>query len=177
MFRLDCVVLLWVLMLRPKDLKKSHHVARCALMDDERQAFTALVDTIVDLVPLPMSPSSTTSYLRISIMQPEGEVRLSRLLASAFRIVLLHFPDVFVEVGSKSGIHACCALWTESIHTHSGVRVLKASVTKDLHSGSSWMWFQGWAPAVHVVRSAIVGVPPVTDTVFWHLHRDVGVSV
>ena len=177
LLHLDCAVPLWVLMLRPKDLKKSQHVARCALMVEERKAFTKLVDTIVDLVPLRPSPSSTASYLRKGIVQREGELRLLRLVASTFRIVSLHFPDVSVDVGSKSGIHACYAIGTGSIPTRSGVGVLKASVIRYQHSGSSWVWFLGWAPAIHVVQSAVVGGPPVTNTVFWHLHRDARVSI
>ena len=54
---------------------------------------------------------------------------------------------------TKSGVHACDAIWTGSIPTRSGIRVLKASVTRDQHSGSPWVWFHGWAP-VHVVQSA-----------------------
>ena len=54
-YRLDCAGLLRALMLWPKDLKKSHHVARCALMDEERQAFTELADTLLTWFPPPVA--------------------------------------------------------------------------------------------------------------------------
>ena len=146
---------------RPKDVKKSEHVARCVLLDEERLLFSDLVDFILDLVPLQLSGGSTENYLRIGILRPEGNLRLSRLLASAFRIVALHSSDVAVDVGSKAGTGACYTMWTGMIPTRSRVRVIKASVTRDQQTGSSQMWFQGWAPAMHAMRTAFVGGPSV----------------
>ena len=153
-------------------------------MAAERLAFSHLVDFIiiiiiivVDLVPLQLCCGSTENYLRIGILQLEGDLCLSRLVASAFRIVALHLKDVAVDVGSKTGTHACYAIWTGTIPTQSGVKVLKASVTRDQHAGSSWVWFQVCAPAIQAVQSAFVGDPPSIGKVFWHLHRDARFSL
>ena len=62
---------------RPKNDKKSEHVPRCALLDGERLAFSELVDFLVDLVPFQLWVGSTKNYLRIGIVQPEGDFRLS----------------------------------------------------------------------------------------------------
>ena len=42
-----------------------------------------------------------------------------------------------VGVGNKPGTHACYAIWMGSILSRSGVRVIKASVTRDQPSGGS----------------------------------------
>ena len=116
---------------RPKGVKKLEHVASCALLDEERLAFSELVDFIVDLVPLQLWVGWTENYLCICILQLEGDLRLSRLVASAFRVVALHFSDVVVNVGSKTGTHVCYAIGTGTIPTRSGVKIIKASVTRD----------------------------------------------
>ena len=122
---------------RPKDVKKSEHVARCAPLDEERLAFSQLVDFILDTGPLQLWAGLTDNYHRIGILQSEGDLCLSRLLASAFRIVALHFLDIAVDIGNKAGTHVCCAIWTGTIPTRSGVKVIKASVTRDQQTGSS----------------------------------------
>ena len=50
----------------------------------------------------------------------------------------------------------CYAIGTGTIPTRSGLRIIKASVTRDQQTGSFRMWFQGWAPAMHTVRTAFV---------------------
>ena len=61
--------------MRPRELKKHEHEARCTILDEERTAFVVLVGFIVDLVPLALE-SRAPNYVRIRLRQPETEERL-----------------------------------------------------------------------------------------------------
>ena len=78
--------------MRPRELKKLEHEARCTLLDAERSEFVALVGLIVGLVPLTLE-AQAANYVRIRLRQPETEQRLHRLLALVSRVVIVHFPD------------------------------------------------------------------------------------
>ena len=92
--------------MRPRELKKLQHEARCALLDEEHNVFVVLVGFIVDLVPLALE-ARAAKYVRIRLRQPETEQRLHWLLASVFRVPTVHFPDLAPQVEHKENAHVC----------------------------------------------------------------------
>ena len=71
--------------MRPRELKKLEHEARCTLLDVEHSEFVAVVGLIVDLVPL-TPEARAANYVRIKLRQPETEQRLHQPLALVFRV-------------------------------------------------------------------------------------------
>ena len=97
--------------MHPRELKKQEHEARCTILDEERATFVVLVGFIVDLVPLALELRAP-NYVRIRLRQPETEQRLHRLLASVFRVLTVHFPDLALQVEHKENVHACYRVWS-----------------------------------------------------------------
>ena len=92
--------------MRPRELKKLEHEAQCTLLDEERAAFVVLVGFIVDLVPLALE-ARAANYVRMRLRQPQTKQRLHQLLASVFRVLTVHFPDLALQVQHKENVHAC----------------------------------------------------------------------
>ena len=112
----------------PRELKKLEHEARCTLLDMERSEFVALVGLIDDLVPLTLY-ARAANYVRIKLRQPETEQRLHRLLVSVFRVVIVHFLDLALQVEHKENTHGCYRIWPGQVPTRAGVKMVKASGT------------------------------------------------
>ena len=74
-------------------------------------AFVFLVGFIVDLVPLALE-SRDANYVWIRLRQQETEQRLHRLVALVFRVLVVHFPDLAVQVEHKENVHACYRVWS-----------------------------------------------------------------
>ena len=108
----------------PRELKKHEHEARCTIVDEECAAFVVLVGFIVDLVPLAIQLRAP-NYVRIRLLQPETEERLHRLLASVFRVLTVHFPDLALQVEHKENEHVCYRVWSGQVPTRAGVKTLK----------------------------------------------------
>ena len=157
--------------MRPRELKKLEHEARCTLLDEERIAFADLVGFIVDLIPL-AGEARTDHYVRIRLRQPETEPRLHRLLASIFRVPTVHFPDLALQVEHKENVHACYRIWCGQVPTRARIKTTKASGTRSEASGGMWLWAQGWGPAVACIHRALAGPVDAQVIVFRHLHED-----
>ena len=125
--------------MRPRELKKQEHKTRCTILDEERDAFAVLVSFIVDLVPLALELRAP-NYVWIRLRQPEAEQRQHRLLASVFRVLKVHFPDLALQVEHKENVHACYRVWSGQIPTRVGVKTVKASGTRSEASGDMWLW-------------------------------------
>ena len=128
--------------MRPCEPKKHEHEAHCTLLDEERAAFVVLVGFIVDLVPL-AHEAQVANYVQIRLRQPETEQRLHRLLASIFRMLAVHFPNLALQVEHKENVHACYRVWSGQVPTRAGIKTIKASGTRSEVSGSMWLWAQG----------------------------------
>ena len=156
----------------PRELQKHEHEARCTILDEERAAFVVLVGFIMDLVPLALG-SRAPNYVRIRLQQPETEQRLHLLLASVFRVLRVHCPDLALQVEHKENEHVCYRLWSGQVPTRVGVKTVKASGTRSEVSGGMWLWAQGWGPAVDCIHHALIGLVDGRGIVSWHLHEDV----
>ena len=125
--------------MRPRELKKLEHEARCTLLDEERTAFAILVGFIVDLIPL-APKARTENYVRTRLRQPEAKQRLHRLLASFFRVLTVHFPDLVLQVEHNENVHACYRIWSSQVPTCAGIKTIKASGTGSEASRGMWLW-------------------------------------
>ena len=80
----------------------------------------------------------------ITLRQPETKQRLHRLLASIFTILILHFPDLALQVEQRENTHACYRIWSGQVPTRAGAKMVKASGTRSEVGGDMWLWVQGW---------------------------------
>ena len=142
--------------MRPRELKKLEHEAWCTLLDEERTAFAVLVGFILDLIPL-APEAQTENYVRIRLRQPKAKQRLQQLLASGFRVLTVHFPDLALQVEHTENVHACYRMWFGQVPTRAGIKTIKASGTRSEASGGMWLWAQGWGPAVACIHHALAG--------------------
>ena len=86
--------------MRPRELKKHEHEARCTILDEERATVVVLVGFIVDPVPLALEPRAPND-VRIRLQQLKAEQRRHRLLASVFTVLTVHSPDLALQVEHK----------------------------------------------------------------------------
>ena len=157
--------------MRPCELKKLEHEARCTLLDAEHSEFVALVGLMSTSCHWGIG-STSANYVRIRLRQPETEQRLHRLPASVFRVLMVHFPDLALQVEHKGNTHACYTIWSGQVSTRVGVKMGKASGTRSEVSGDMWLWAQGWGPALDCIHHAPIGSATGGGVVFWHLHED-----
>ena len=158
--------------MRPRELKKHEHGTQCTILDEKRAVFVVLVGFIMDLVPLALE-SRAPNYVRIRLRQPETEQRLHQLLASVFRVLKVHFPDLALQVEHKENEHVCYTVWCGQAPTCAGVKTIKASGTRSEASGDKWLWAQGWGPTVDCIHHVLTRPVEGRDIVFWHLHEEV----
>ena len=83
-----------------------------------------IVPLIVDLVPLTLE-ARAAYFVRVTLRQPETEQRLHWLLGSVFRVLVVHFPDLVLQVEHKEYTHACYRIWSGQVSTRAGVKMVK----------------------------------------------------